>query len=210
VKQADRTERSTTALLDAAGELIVEGGFASLTLAAIGERAGFSRGLVTARFGSKGGLIDALLDRIFHRWEQVKVQPGAEHRPGCERIVMLFEAIRYQYRIDQRQARVLWALIFEAAGPDAVLRERIVAFHRSMRDELARNVRRGQHDGSVRADVEPEAEAAQLLAELRGLAHQAVLEPDSFDLDAALGYAVQTIRQRLAPQAPRLLSAAAS
>jgi hypothetical protein len=42
-RQQERSRRSTRALLDAAAELIVEGGFESLTLAAIGERAGRMR-----------------------------------------------------------------------------------------------------------------------------------------------------------------------
>jgi len=47
-------------LLDAAADLIAEGGYEAMTLAAVGERAGYSRGLVTARFGSKDQLLEAL------------------------------------------------------------------------------------------------------------------------------------------------------
>lgn len=198
MRQAERTERSTTALLDAAGELIVESGFGSLTLAAIGERAGFSRGLVTARFGSKDGLIDALLDRIFFAWERETVQPGSERLRGLERIVKLFEAIHRQYQHDPSQARVLWALMFEAVGPDAVLRARIVQFHHSLRNELAGYVRRGQMDGSIRHDVVAMTEGIQLVAELRGLAYQAMLEPDQFDMDSAMLHTVAVLRRRLA------------
>ena len=62
-KQA-RSEVSTGKLLDAAAELISEGGYERMTLAAIGKRAGYSHGLVTARFGSKEGLLWALVDRM--------------------------------------------------------------------------------------------------------------------------------------------------
>jgi len=38
-----------------------------MTLAAVGERAGYSRGLATARFGSKDELLRALVERIVGR-----------------------------------------------------------------------------------------------------------------------------------------------
>src|SRR3978361_2083635 len=70
VKQA-RAELSTTRLLEAAAELIRDRGYEGTTLAAIGERAGYSHGLATRRFGSKEGLLGVLLDRL--------VMDGREH-----------------------------------------------------------------------------------------------------------------------------------
>ena len=48
-RHKERSELSTRRLLDAAGELIVEGGYEAMTLAAVGERAGYSRGLPAHR-----------------------------------------------------------------------------------------------------------------------------------------------------------------
>jgi AcrR family transcriptional regulator len=42
---------STRRLIQAAAELLTERGYERTTLAAIGERAGYSAGLVTGRFG---------------------------------------------------------------------------------------------------------------------------------------------------------------
>ena len=101
---------------------------------------------------------------------------------------------------DLASSRVLWALMFEAIGPDEALRLRIVQFHDQLRDELAGYLERGLADGSVRHGVDPLAEAVQLLAEVRGLAYQAMLEPDRFDLHQALTYAEQVLLDRLGPQ----------
>src|SRR5947209_1778026 len=60
--QQQRRDQAEAALLNAAAELIVEDGVHSLTLARVGERAGYSRGLVTHYFGSK----QALLQRLAH------------------------------------------------------------------------------------------------------------------------------------------------
>ena len=51
-------------MIDAAIELILEFGPEKTTLAAIGERAGYSRGLATYRFGSKAGLYDEICKAI--------------------------------------------------------------------------------------------------------------------------------------------------
>ena len=113
-KQQLRTERSINALLEAASDLIVEGGFDALTFAAIGERAGYSRGLVSAKFGSKDGLIDALIDRIVTTWSHKNVIPRTTGKTGLEGAVILIDAIRAQAAKDPRGLRVLYSLMFEA------------------------------------------------------------------------------------------------
>ena len=55
--QAERVATSDRALIDAAIELIAERGYDRSTLAAIGEQAGYSRGLVTQRSGNKENLL---------------------------------------------------------------------------------------------------------------------------------------------------------
>src|SRR5690606_37191431 len=69
----DRSVLSTRQLLEAAGALIAERGYENTSIAAIGERAGYSRGLVTARFGTKQNLLNVLLDRITFDWIDVHV-----------------------------------------------------------------------------------------------------------------------------------------
>ncbi len=58
--QQQRRDQAETALLNAAAELAVEYGVRSLTLARVGERAGYSRGIVTHHFGSKQALLERL------------------------------------------------------------------------------------------------------------------------------------------------------
>jgi AcrR family transcriptional regulator len=197
VPQAERTERSTTALLDAAGELIVEGGFASLTLAAIGERAGYSRGLVTARFGAKEGLIEALIHRIVDRWSHRNVLPRTKGRPGLDGVLVLLDAIRAQAAVDPRALRVLYALMFEAASTDGDLRARFADFHAEMRHDFVTLLRRGRRDGSVDPSIDPAAEATLIVAGLRGTAYQWVLDPDRFDPVPALVHLHDTTAARL-------------
>ena len=122
-----------------------------MTLAAVGERAGYSRGLVTARFGSKDQLLAALVDRITAGWSHRNVLPRTVGQPGRDGILILIDAIRAQAERDPRALRTLYALMFEALGPNVSLRQHFVEFHRTMRADLAKLVRRGLRDGSVAA-----------------------------------------------------------
>lgn len=198
-RQRERSQRSTRALLDAAGEVIAEVGYENMTLAAVGERAGYSRGLVTARFGSKQKLLTALVERMTAGWTHRNVLPRTVGRSGLEAVVTLLDAIRDQAQRDPRALRVLYALMFEALGPNADLRAHFVEFHRTMRADIARMLRRGVRDGSVRADVDPAAEAVCVVGGLRGVAYQWALDPDAFDPVAALSYLTRTTRARLQP-----------
>jgi AcrR family transcriptional regulator len=196
-RQRERSQRSTRALLDAAGEVIAEVGYENMTLAAVGERAGYSRGLVTARFGSKQKLLTALVERMTAGWTHRNVLPRTVGRSGFEAVVTLLDAIRDQAQRDPRALRVLYALMFEALGPNADLRANFVEFHRSMRADIARMLRRGVRDGSVRGDVDPAAEAVCIVGGLRGVAYQWALDPDAFDPVAALDYLTRTTGARL-------------
>jgi len=59
--QAERTALSDARMFDAAMQLIVEQGTHATTLKAVGERAGYSRGLASSRFGSKDALFGQLV-----------------------------------------------------------------------------------------------------------------------------------------------------
>jgi AcrR family transcriptional regulator len=198
-RHQERSERSTARLLDAAAELIEEGGYEAMTLAAVGDRAGYSRGLATARFGSKDQLLAALVDRITTGWSHRNVLPRTVGRPGRDGILILIDAIRAQAERDPRALRTLYALMFEALGPNVSLRRHFVEFHRTMRADLATLVRRGLRDGSVARHRRPDEEAMLVVAGLRGVAYQWRLDPEGFDPVPALRALWEATEQRLRP-----------
>jgi Bacterial regulatory proteins, tetR family len=88
--QQERRSKAETALLNAAAELVVEEGVHSLTLARVGQRAAYSRGLITHYFGSK----QALLERLA-RVTQSGFVPGLDGAPpGLERLLDLIDGYR--------------------------------------------------------------------------------------------------------------------
>lgn len=196
-RQKERSELSTRRLLEAAGELISEGGYAAMTLAAVGERAGYSRGLATVRFGSKLELLDALVKRYTTVWNVRYVQPRTAGRTGLDGLLITLDAVREQARRDPRALRILYALQFEALGPVPELRAHFVEFHRTMRAEMTRFVRRGLRDGSIVAGSRPKAEGAAVVGALRGIGYQWLLDPEQIDPAALLTHLIDSVEDRL-------------
>ena len=186
-RQAERSERSTEALLDAAAELIAEVGLVAMTFAAIGERAGYSRGLVTARFGSKAGLVDALISRVWHALHDAGVVPMPRTAPALVSLTGLVDGIEAIVRDNPRDLRAMFALLFEAPGSDPELRARMAAFSDGMRTEIAGVLAGGVADGSIRAGIDPFAEAELLTGALHGISYQWLLDP--VQVDASRAYA---------------------
>lgn len=196
-KQQLRTERSTHALLGAAADLIAEGGPESLTFAAVGERAGYSRGPVTARLGEQ---------RRPHRSPDrpVRHRMGTQERsPENERQERSGGHTR-AHRLDSRPGREESACVAGVVRADvrshrtrgsaqAAVRE----VPRGFQGRLATYVNKGRGDGSIRKEIVPCAEAALLVGGLSGIAYQWLLDPSRFDPVAALEYLRGTTHARL-------------
>lgn len=177
-KQA-RSALSTRKLLDAAAELIAEVGLTNTTLAMIGERAGYSHGLVTRRFGSKEGLLLALVERMTIGWFETYVNPSIDEADGLEGLRIRVSTIEEGWSISTRRMRALYSLMFEAAiQPLPSLTEQIQQLNRIALQSTAEAATRGIQDGSIRADVDPQVVARQLTAMLRGVAYLVMTLPE--------------------------------
>jgi len=68
--QEQRRAEAEHRLVAAAAELVGEIGPSRVTLASVGERAGYSRGLATHHFGSKGALMQRLVEAVTHQFRE--------------------------------------------------------------------------------------------------------------------------------------------
>ena len=91
-KQAERTALSDRKLTEAAIRLLVERGVQGTTLQAVGELAGYSRGLATHRFGSKGGLFANVLEVASRDWLK-RMQKAVGTRTGVEALCAATDAV---------------------------------------------------------------------------------------------------------------------
>jgi AcrR family transcriptional regulator len=176
--QKERREQAEAALLRAAAELVVEHGVRSLTLARVGERAGYSRGLVTHHFGSK----QALLERLA-RASQAGFVPGLDGLPpGLDRLLRLIEGYLGalgEVGVLNRAFLLLWAEATTAPELAPIFRERDEAFRADLRDDVAAGIA----DGVIRPDVAPDEVAIAVVGQLRGVGLQRLLDPRAVDTE---------------------------
>jgi AcrR family transcriptional regulator len=195
--QAERVALSEDRLLGAALQLISERGYDRTSLQAIGDAAGYSRGLVSHRFGSKEGLLWALLERMFAHWGTERLAPAVGQRVGIEGVHAAIDATRAAMRQSPERLRAFYSLLFESLGPLPTLRPKVAAFHRRQRAGLAGLITAGMHAGTVRADVDVGTQAALVLSALRGASYQWLIDPRHFDIDRVYDEIKATVTRNL-------------
>jgi AcrR family transcriptional regulator len=111
--QAERRAETESRLLQAAMDLVAEGGVGAVTVAATGVRAGYSRGIVNHHFGSRRALLDALAREMQGRF------PAPETRgTGLARVLALVDAYLDGLGERPRDMQVFLVLWTEAIASD--------------------------------------------------------------------------------------------
>lgn len=191
---------SDNAMLGAAIDLILERGPEKATLAAIGEKAGYSRGLASYRFGSKAGLYDEVCKSISRRWLDY-LKAGVGDKIGIEAMCTALDSF-FQFVSDSpREARVLQILYCAAASPQSEFRQTSVNIHQRQRDDVAKWIRAGQAEGSICANADPTSIAAQYIAYISGMTYLWLIDPQSIDFGKANDDMKAQLTSSLAPPA---------
>jgi AcrR family transcriptional regulator len=189
--QAERTALAEEKMVKATIELLNSAGMAGTTLIAIGERAGYSRGLATHHFGSKSGLFRKVLKHITSIWTQ-ELERNLQGKDGLDAILAALDAHR-EHMVDNpdhsRAMNILWAGSFE---PASEFKPNVIEFHRLQREAAATWIAAGQKSGDIRPEVDPGSFAEQLYASLLGLNYQWLVNPQ-IDLKASIDALKQNI-----------------
>ena len=197
--QGERSAESARRLMAAAIELIVEKGFERTTAVEIGERAGYSRNMVRARYGSKEALLESLLDTEF---QPLFLTPAAEGATGIEAALQRIDHLAEQAEEKPAHVRALFTLVFESVGPIESLGPWLRAWLADYRAGAAEALRLGQKDGSVRPDLDPEIEADRIMSHGLGLAFRWTLEPEKVDFANSLRDWTTSMRINFGAHAP--------
>lgn len=182
--QAERRAESDAKLLRAAAELVVERGIEGTSLAEIGRRAGYSHGLVHARFGSK----DALIERLNGEAVQLFTARTVDEVGDAEGAAAIRGVVRAYLDLihgDEPTARVHLLLWSEAVATAASRRPYRVTWDRVLRAALSAMVRAGIEDGSVSAAVDPDTTAVVVVGLIRGVALQLMVDPGAGSVTAS-------------------------
>ena len=193
--QAERRETAERSILDAAKVIIAERGMDDLSMSEIGEAAGYSRALPGHYYGSKSALIHALADHILAGYAE-RMRSGAIDSQGLELLLHVIE-----FCIDDA-----------AANPDNVRAYQIILINGLTRPDLKPLVDRmiqqsindigglialAQSAGEVRKDADPYAEAALIIASMRGVLFQWLINPDHVSLSRMRDSLVTNVRNSL-------------
>jgi AcrR family transcriptional regulator len=164
--QAERSEATRTALLDATIECLIEDGYANTTTARVAQRAGVSRGAHLHHFQARASLVAAAVDRWKQRREE-ELLAAAERLPaGPERVregLDLLWTTAYANPLFQA-ALELWS----AARTDSELRSELAEFEQAYKRGAVEWAERLFPDLALLPDFEKLIEFT--LATMRGVA----------------------------------------
>lgn len=188
--QPQRLEISGRRLLEAAVQLIGEKGWESTTAAEIGRRAGYSRAMVHARFGSK----DAILDTLFATEYERKLTPAPDPASsGMAQALAHVERIAVLYSEDRDLLRAIFVLTFEAATATSQARPYIQMWLRRAAQTVETGLRAGVADGSVRRGIDIDRTVHDFGAAVLGTAYQWIMAAYPYDMATELEF----VRARL-------------
>ena len=178
--QATRRRDSDRRMLRAAARLFAERGVSGTSLADVGVAAGYSRGLPVERFGSKLGLIKALLDSM-DAWFQAHIARVLKDAKGMKAVRLRMEAHLASVDRDTISTAALYSVYTESLFVMSELQSHVAAVTGRWREGLAANLREARRAGEIGRRVDCEGEARFLLSAMRGLVIQYLLDRSSAD-----------------------------
>jgi len=145
-------------LVETAVRVFTEGSYRGTTTAEIARAAGVSEPILYRHFASKRDLYLAALDHVWVRartaWEDALLRTN-DVREALEEM----GRSHYSVRDCKVQLAELWVQALSEAAEDPELREHLRRHMREVHDFMAGMIRRGQEQGVLHRDRDPDAEA---------------------------------------------------
>jgi AcrR family transcriptional regulator len=177
---------SNRRLVEAAAELIAEKGWEATTAAEIGRRAGYSRAMVHARYGSKDAILDAF---VLHGHVQRLLPAPKPGATGMENAVAHFHRIEEMYAQDPDFLRAMFVMTFEAVKTTSPVRTLLQTWFERGVEAVEAGLRTGLADGSVRPDIDVERAVNDISAAAFGIAFHWIVLSERYDLARELDFA---------------------
>lgn len=152
----------------AAVHSIARAGLDGATLRAVADEGGWSVGVVQHYFRNKSALLVAAVDYLAERTagpldDQSRTAPALDHL-----IEVLHRMLETSREPTENYWRV-WFCFWAQATTDGLVADAVERHARLWRERLSATIRAGQADGSMRADLNADDEAAYLAAVVDGL-----------------------------------------
>lgn len=186
-------------VVSAAVRIIVEQGLENLSLSAIEEEAGMSRGQLTYYFPHKETILLAVFDQLLMRmYERIGPPEGAD--PGRNGDLGTAEIAKHLLRTILERPAVspefdtLQYTFLSQIGHRDDYRRKLAGLYKEWRTHMARGLPRG-------AGASPRTVASLVQAVLHGLSVQLAADPAAFDRAEMLNYCLDLLGPSLKPPA---------
>lgn len=174
-------------ILEVAQRLLTRNGWRSITLGKIAREAGVSPAGLLHHFQSKEQLLHAVLDAR-DAYDKAHADLMADPVEQLQRVAERFTKA-------PNLVGMFTVLLTENLDPDAPLHDRLLGRYRSAITVIADGIRRGQHAGRYRTDVDPTLKAVEIVAFTRGMETSWLLDPSIPVTDVFKEYSESLIRQ---------------
>ena len=194
--QEERRGEAEQRLIEAAAAMVSEAGPAKVTVANVGERAGYSRGLVSHHFGSKRVLMQRLVESVTYQFREALFdqQQSSDALGELRTLIDIYFDVVSDLQPINRARLVLWA--DAVANPSDDIRPAMVIADQEFREEIEKRLHQAIATNQVPPNVNAHGLATVMIAMLRGVALQSLID-DDIDLAAARFEIEQLLLTRL-------------
>ena len=196
--QVERRAESEQRLLAAAAEIIATEGFGAASLERIGAAAGYSRGLASQKFGSKDGLVAAVIEAVIERNAELLAGRAVHAVTPLEAIIAYADVILSQIEVDVF-IRAYWVMMASAIAHRLPMQAAFLAEHDRVKQHLSSLIVAGQAIGEIDAAVDADAAALSIGSMLLGIGIECLLD-SGLDIPRVRAAALATISRMRAPQ----------
>lgn len=181
-------------ILEAATTAFGEQGYRGASLAGIAEAAGITQQGVLYHFGSKPGLLRAVLRE---RDERGLTARSHGPRPVGTGVLDDWDATIERSVADRRGVRLAHVLGAEATNPEHPAHDVFIDHFEIGRSLIVAGLEAGIESGELRSDIDCELIAHQIIAMSEGLENQWLIDPDGIDIVACFHDFTAGLRERI-------------
>jgi len=184
-------------IIAGARSIVASDGIGALTIGALEEILGFSRGVITYHFRDKDEIVDAVLQSAVHEIDlgtKAKVEASATPAEKIRAVL----AANLRGFVDHREAGLILLSFWGRLSSDPKARKANAALYARYRERTATLLVPAMAAGTFVAH-DPQALAAVVVGIVLGLASQAYFDPGCIDLEASLAIATEAVLARLLP-----------
>ena len=150
-------------LVETAIRLFTDGSYHGTTTAEIARAAGVSEPILYRHFASKRDLYLAALEHVWTKTREAWERTLAESSDACAAVEAIGKG-HVSVRSPKLQLAELWVQALSEASEDPELRRHLRRHMREVHDFVADLIRRGQAQGAIASERDPDSEAWIMLA----------------------------------------------